>query len=161
MRVRSFHRHTVNRSSTALGVLIPLHFLYSLCFSVPIFFVFLARRWGRGEIGSGQRTWMLCLMLLFTVGEAIRFGVGYTANIKMLLPDLCGYMSMCLLPQLVIICILLSYLPQRNELELSVCIVQLLLLCVEALVAVRMVWRLARNNTIDFYVALGSNVRYY
>lgn len=160
MRVRTFHRHSVNRTSTVLAALIPLHFLYSFCFSLPIWFTFFGIRWNRGELTSGQRAWLLCVLLVFAAVEAIRGFLGYFANLKMLIADLCGYMGLCVVPQLILICVLLVNLPGRNDLEFSVCLTQLLLVIVETLASARMVWRLARNNTVDFYVELASTMTY-
>lgn len=161
MRVRTFHRHTVSRTSTVLGALLPLHLFYSFCFTIPILFIYLGLRWERDEVNRGQKAWMLCLLLVFAAVEAVRFFLGYFANIRMLLPDLIGYMCLCVAPQLVVMCVLFARTPSRNDLEYSVYATQLMMLCVEAVAAANMVVRLARDNTIDFYVKMGAGMPHY
>ncbi|KPA81519.1 putative mitochondrial hypothetical protein [Leptomonas pyrrhocoris] len=156
MRVHTYHKHAVQRNSPLLHALLSLHAIFSVCYSAPIFFTFLGLRWQRQSTTSTQRTWMICVLVIWFCAELGRLYLGRLANRQTLFGELIGFLSMTIVPQIVLMGVLFGLLPQRNDLEYGVCITQLILLGLEFLTATQLLVRITRNNVIDFYVALGS-----
>lgn len=155
MRVNTFHRHSVSRSSTFLGSLLTVHVPYSLMFSMPVFYSYVGQKWNLEGITHGQRATMLSIILLWSVTELFRFYSGFNGNTRHYLGAAITFLCLSVVPQVALMAVYASIAPRRNDLEYSVCVVQLILLCFEILGAIRLVMRLARNTTVDFYVKAG------
>jgi hypothetical protein len=156
MRVHTYHKHAVQRNSPYLQALLSLHVIFSVCYSAPIFFTYLGLRWQRHGITATQKTWMLCVLVIWFSAEVGRLYLGRLANRQSLFGELIGFLTMTFVPQGVLMAILFGSLPQRNDLEYGVCVAQLILLGLEGMAAVELLIRVTRNNVIDFYVVLGS-----
>ncbi|KAG5465783.1 hypothetical protein CUR178_00496 [Leishmania enriettii] len=159
MRVRTYHKHAVQRNSPALQGLLTLHMIFSILYSAPIWFTCLGIRWHRASVTMQQRTWMTSLLVAWFCAEIVRLYLGRLANKQTLFGELIAFLVITLFPQLPLVCIFLSLLPGRNDLEFGVCVTQILLLVLESLAAAQLLMRVTRNNIVDFYVALGSTYR--
>ncbi|EPY30897.1 hypothetical protein STCU_00128 [Strigomonas culicis] len=157
MRVRTYHRHNTQRSSTLLALLLCVHPFISFVLTTPVLFVFLSRRWSLAATTRGTDAWMLALSLVWLVAEIARLILGVSANKKMRMAQMISFVCLTVCPQMVAFWIFYSMWPDRNPLEYSLCVVHQILLLAELLLSVRLLWRLGRNNTIDFYVYLGQH----
>ncbi|KAG5490615.1 hypothetical protein JKF63_00736 [Porcisia hertigi] len=159
MRVRTYHKHIIQRNSPALHGLLALHTVFSLFYSAPIWFTYLGIRFHRASVTTVQRTWMICVLLLWFIGEILRLYLGRVGNKHTLFVELIAFTIMTLVPQLLLVGALLFFLPEPNDLEFGVCVTQVLLLVLEFFAAVQLLMRVARNNVLDFYVSLGTPYR--
>lgn len=156
MRVRTYHKHAIQRSSPALQGLLVLHTIFSIFYSAPIWFTYLGIRWHLASVTSKQRIWMICVLIIWFCTEILRLHLGCLANKQSLFGGLVAFLTITLVPQLPFVCVLLGVLPECNDLEFSVCVTQILLLVLESLAALQLLLRVTRNNIVDFYVSLGS-----
>jgi len=156
MRVRTFHRDQIQRSSTLLHGLLTAHSFFSLFFTTPVLWASWAVHWHNGLLTNAQATWVCVLLTIWVCAEVTRIVLGKLSNLRMLFGELIGFLALCFVPQLLIVVVLLAAAPQMSHVEKSVCWVQLVLLVVEALTASRHLTRLTRNQIVNFYVALGS-----
>lgn len=156
MRVHTYHKHAVQRNSPLLHALLSLHTVFSICYSAPIFFIYLGLRWQRRSTTATQKKWMIFVLIIWFCAEVGRLYLGRLANRQTLFGELVGFLIMTLVPQVVLIGVLFGLLPHRNDLEYGVCVTQLILLGLECVAAVELLVRITRHNVIDFYVTLGS-----
>ncbi|GET93558.1 hypothetical protein, conserved [Leishmania tarentolae] len=156
MRVRTYHKNVIQRNSPALHGLLALHVIFSMFYSAPIWFTYLGMRWHWESVTSQQRTWMICVLIIWFCAEIIRLYLGCLANKRALFGELIAFLIMTLVPQLLLVCVLVRSLPECNDLEFGVCVTQILLLVLECLAAVQLLMRVTRNKIVDFYVSLGS-----
>lgn len=156
MRVRSYHKQAVQRNSPALHGLLALHIIFSICYTAPVWFTYLGIRWNKATTTTEERTWMTCVLVIWFLAEVVRLYLGRLANKQALFGELIAFLCMCMVPQLLLVCILLGLLPDHNDLELSVCVTQIILLVLECAAAANLLLRISRNNVVDFYVSLGS-----
>ncbi|KAG5464309.1 hypothetical protein LSCM1_00491 [Leishmania martiniquensis] len=156
MRVRTYHKHSVQRNSPALQGLLTLHAIFSILYSAPIWFTYLGIRLHRDSVTEQQRTWIPSLYVIWFCTELVRLYLGRLANKHTLFGELIAFLVITVVPQLLLLCVLLGVLPELNDLEFGVCVTQILLLALEWLAAVQLWWRVARHNIVDFYVSLGS-----
>ncbi|CCW63877.1 unnamed protein product [Phytomonas sp. EM1] len=152
MRVHTYHEHTICHSSVLLGGLLHAHLGYSILFTTPIWCAHLGRRWRKTEKGSSRKGWFLFLLLLWWLVEVPRLYLGLHANPRMLVGKLGGFLFLSVVPQVVVFCLYISLFPHVNDLELSICVVQLILLSLEIITAFRLLIRLMRYNTVDYYI---------
>ncbi|CAC9551996.1 conserved hypothetical protein [Leishmania infantum JPCM5] len=156
MRVRTYHKHVIQRNSPALQGLLALHTMFSVFYSAPVWFTYLGIRWHVASVTSQQRIWMICVLIIWFCTEILRLHLGCLANKRILFGELVAFLTMTLVPQLLLVCVLLGFLPECTDLEFSVCVTQILLLVLECLTAMQLLMRVTRNNVVDFYVSLGS-----
>ncbi|KAK7200543.1 putative membrane protein [Novymonas esmeraldas] len=156
MRVRTYHRHTVQRNSPALHGLLGLHTIFSLLYTAPVWFTYLGIRWQRSSVTDTQRTWMIAVLVVWFCAEVVRLYLGRRANKQTVFGELIAFLVMTLVPQLLLVCALFVLLPERNDLEFGVCVTQILLLALECVATILLLMRVTRNNVVDFYVSLGS-----
>lgn len=156
MRVRTFHQDQVQRSSTLLHGLLTAHSFFSLFFSTPVWFASLAVRYHMSLLTTAETTWVTVALVVWFCAEATRVVLGKLANLRMLFGELIGFIVLCAVPQLLIVLVLFVAMPKVSSIERSVSILQVVLLVLEFLTAIRLLLRLSRNQIVNFYVALGS-----
>ncbi|EAN90021.1 hypothetical protein C3747_33g230 [Trypanosoma cruzi] len=155
MRVRTYHRHRVNRSSPLLAALLTINSAYSLFFAVPVVAVSLRKRWN-GGITSSQKTWCVCIAVLWFVAELFRLYFGYFGNQQQHLPCLFRFVGLTLLPQLPVVIIFNALWPQRDSLDYALSVTMLMLLVAEFLCSVNLIRILVKNKQVDFFVYSGQ-----
>ncbi|KEG11086.1 hypothetical protein DQ04_02991020 [Trypanosoma grayi] len=151
MRVRTYHTHTINRSSPLLGALVTINAAYSLCFALPVVAVSLGKKWSSG-ITSGQQVWCASTVALWSAAEILRLYFGYRSNLQQFVPGLLLFALLTLLPQLPLVAVFNSIWPQRDSLDYALSITLIIMLLFEFLCSVRLVATLMQNNRIDFFV---------
>ncbi|CAD2213029.1 hypothetical protein AGDE_04732 [Angomonas deanei] len=157
MRIRAYHRHNIQRNSIYLSLLLTAHLIFSFCFTAPILFTFVGIRVSKTTTTSGDAAWMLAVSLLWFLAEAARIYLGNVSNKKMRFPELISFTCITVVPQIVLISVYYGMVKERTPYEYGACVTQIILLVLEFLFAARLMLRLGRNNTIDFYVYLGQN----
>lgn len=155
MRARVYHRHRVSRTSALLNGLLMMSVFFSLCFTAPVMLTYVGIKWNR--FTKTESVWMLLVFFLWFSFEVARLLFGFSGN-KRMLPAYHFAFLLLTLSQFVFMVIYFMMVPERRDLEYSIYVTQMLLLGLETLAGVRLLWRLMRNNTINFYVALGAPV---
>lgn len=155
MRVKTFHRKRVRRSSRLLGGLMTMHLFFSVPLTTILFFFHAGVRWRRDMLGTGGKAWTMVVLIAWFVVELVRLWLGFAANKLMLFPQLITFIVLTIIPQLALIVVYFIMTNQPTDVEYCICICQIILLILEFLVSIRHVFRLGRHNVIDFYVSNG------
>eukprot|EP00796_Vickermania_ingenoplastis_P011003 gene11003-7646_t len=156
MRLSTFHRHTVQRTSPLLGLLLFSHLVYTICFAAPALLVGYSQFFKTGSTKPWTPTWAGFMLFLWLVIEAPRFYFGFSVNRTGLLLYAMAFIVICVFPQMVLIIVYLAKVSYASDVELGICALELILLTAEVLAAVHLAVRLGMNDTINFYVRLGA-----
>ncbi|RNF12881.1 hypothetical protein TraAM80_00038 [Trypanosoma rangeli] len=151
MRVRTYHRHRVNKSSPLLAALVIINVAYSFFFAFPIVAASLGNRWYRG-ITSSQQTWCVLIAVCWFLAELPRLYFGHTSNSQQYVPGLICFLGLTLLPQLPLVILYNVMWPQPDSLNYAVSITMLILLVAEFLCSVKLLGTSVKSNQIDYFV---------
>ncbi|RNF19967.1 uncharacterized protein Tco025E_03958 [Trypanosoma conorhini] len=151
MRVRTYHRHRINKSSPLLAALVTTNVAYSLFFALPVLAASLRKRWDRG-ITSSQQTWCVCIAVFWFMAELPRLFFGHTSNRQEYVPGLIRFLGLTLLPQLPFVVLYNVMWPQPDSLDYAVSVTMLILLVAEFFCSVKLLGTLVKSNQIEYYV---------
>lgn len=153
MRVSTPHRHSVLRSSPALGAWLYGHFFLSLI-TVPALVVGFAREMGKEE--KSHPALVGFVVFFWCLVEPFRLYFGFGSNHYGLVFHAAFFVVVCAIPQALLLLIYLGAFYENNDFEFGICVCQLLGLVVELVLCLRLAYRLAANDSINFFIRLGA-----
>jgi hypothetical protein len=159
MRVSVHHRRQVVRGDPYLTLVVMWNALYSL-------FVFFVAMWVAYDgklvdrpnrtLDDLDRAWYTAALAVWTFTEPARLYLGVRGNRVMSVSHLVGFLILTLCVHIPVMLLFNTSIPFGNSLDFAVSTIQLMFGFSELLIGTWMLRSLARRNTVEFFVKLGS-----
>ena len=157
MRLRVHHRGKHVICSPTLSILLLSNALFSALIFVVFAWISLISKRRKG-LGDSTATWYAGILLGWCICEVPRLRLGFQGNSRRSVPSMIGFILLTLCVHVALMLVFSRITPRMDSLDYALSVVQIIYGCLEILFAVKLLRYLVKNNTIDFYVNLGSSI---
>jgi hypothetical protein len=154
MRLAVHHRKQPVGGSTLFAMLIQVNWYLTFLVSYPVMLTLFAEKFQRLDFVS--RAWYTSLITGWVAFEVPRLYLGQRGNRNRSVASLIGFTALTLTLDTALMIVFNLIIPYKNSMDYAVTVCQLFFAAVELIFVVRLMTKIVRENTVDFYVKLGA-----